>query len=41
MKSELIRLMREGMTKDYYDDDWYEQFFEIYESSVPLTLEEQ
>ena len=41
MKSELTRLMQEGMTKDYFDEEWYEQFFEIYESSVPLTPEEQ
>lgn len=41
MESELIRLMQDGMAKDNYDDDWYEQFFEIYESSVPLTPEER
>lgn len=41
MASELIRLMQKGLAMDYYDDDWYEQFFDIYESSVPLTPDEQ
>lgn len=40
MESELIRLMQEGMRKIKYSPKWYKNFFEIYESSVPLTPEE-
>lgn len=40
MASELIRLMQEGMTMDYYDGEWCGRFFEIHESRVPLTAEE-
>jgi len=41
MENELIRLMREGIDKQYYDEDWYGDFFEIFESSIPLTPDEQ
>lgn len=41
MESELIRLMQEGMSLKDYDEEWFDNFFEIYASSVPLTADEQ
>ena len=41
MESEIIRLMHEGMSLKDYDEEWFDNFFEIYASSVPLTADEQ
>lgn len=41
MESELINLMHEGMSLKDYDEEWFDNFFEIYTSSIPLTADEQ